>query len=101
MRSILGEYDRGNRNAIRPVTVSFAALRREFEIRFPYFFSFPWFEKELHDLWMMGPPDLNDRRPILAVDQGRRLLLPGQVHKFARETAQRIGTEMMTHAKPG
>lgn len=92
------EYDKRNRNAIKPVVLSFAALKLEFEIRYPYFFNFPWFEKELHDLWMMGPPDLNDKSGNPKADQGRRMLLPNQVHKFAREIAQRIGQEIMQRA---
>ncbi len=97
--SILLEYDRRNVNAIRPRFVAFPDLLTEFKLRYPYFLQFAWFEKELHDLWMMGPPDPNDKRPILAVDQGRRLLLPSKVHQFAREIAGRVGAEIMTNAR--
>ncbi len=91
--SIIGQYDRRHLNAIRPQFVTFAELKREFQFRYPGLFTTTWFEKELHDLWVLGAPDPNP------ANEGKRLLLPAQVQKFCKETAQRLGQEIMTHAR--
>ncbi len=93
--SILAEYDKRNLNAIRPMFVTFDALLMEFRVRYPYFLSFAWFEHELHDLWVLGPPDPNP------ANEGMHLLLPGQVQRFAREIAKRVGVEIMKNTRGG
>lgn len=59
----------------------------------PYIGAWPWAQKELHDLWMMGAPIPNQGVPAHEFEE-QRILLPSQFRRWWEEVARRHQLEM-------
>lgn len=87
-RDFLENYSRPVR-AVQPLFISFRELQALVYSAFPQFALFKWLDAELHDLWSMGAPDPNPR------NEGKRLILPNQYQKWAREVGQKMSAEIL------
>ena len=75
--------------AVTPMFVTFAELRAAVYGAFPHWQQFTWLDRELHDLWSLGCPSLNPG------EFGKRLILPAQYQKWAREVGQKMSAEIL------
>lgn len=78
---------------IVPKSVTFVeltiAIYNEIRKTHPGFIPTIDMEFRIHDLWILGPPDLN------RMDVEAKWLLPGPMKQLARELAQEVGAQIL------
>ena len=86
--TLLRNYSRAPR-AVMPMFVTFPELQAAVYGAFPHFRLVKWLDQELHDLWYMGAPSPNPG------EMGKRLILPTQYQKWAREVGEKMSAEIL------
>lgn len=89
---LLVNYARAPR-AVTPMFVTFPELRAAVYGAFPHFRQFKWLDAEMHDLWALGAPSPNPG------EWDKRLILPTQYQKWAREVGQKMSAELLNTGK--